>query len=84
MVGVPIYMSPQILSKNFYSYKCDVWSMGVIMYEFFFQKLPWKASDVNSLFFQIMSNPTPYLEQNKKLPSLLKNIFENTLKYLEK
>ena len=33
LVGVPIYMSPQILSKNFYSYKCDVWSLGVIMYE---------------------------------------------------
>lgn len=52
------------------------------MFEFYFQKLPWKASDVNSLFFQIMSNPTPYLDQNKKLTTLLKNIFENTLKYL--
>ena len=32
LAGVPIYMSPQILSKNFYSYKCDVWSLGVIIY----------------------------------------------------
>jgi serine/threonine-protein kinase ULK/ATG1 len=75
-------MSPQILSKNFYSYKCDVWSLGIIMYEFHFEKLPWKATDVNALFFQIMSNPTPYLDQNKKLPNLLKCIFENTLQYL--
>lgn len=68
-------MSPQILSKNFYSYKCDVWSIGIIMYEFYFMKLPWKASDVNGLFFQIMSNPTPYLDQNKRLPNILKVIF---------
>ena len=84
MVGVPIYMSPQILSKNFYSYKCDVWSLGIIMFEFYFQKQPWKAGDVSGLFFQIMEHPTPYLNQGTKLPPILKNIFENTLRYLEK
>ena len=68
-------MSPQVLSKNFYSYKCDVWSLGVIIYEFYFQKLPWKATDVNNLFFQIMSQPAPYLHQNKTLPSIMRNIF---------
>jgi serine/threonine-protein kinase ULK/ATG1 len=68
-------MSPQILSKNFYSYKCDIWSLGIIIYEFYFQTLPWKANDVNNLFFQIMTNPTPYLGNRKKLPGLLKIIF---------
>lgn len=84
LIGVPIYMSPQILSKNYYTYKCDVWSLGIIIFEFYFECLPWKASDVNSLFFQIMSDPTPYLSQNKKLPNELKYIFDNTLMYLEK
>lgn len=55
-------MSPQILSKNYYSYKCDVWSIGIILYEFYFLKMPWKATDVNGLFFQILSQPYPYLE----------------------
>jgi serine/threonine-protein kinase ULK/ATG1 len=68
-------MSPQILSKNFYSYKCDIWSLGIIIYEYYFQTLPWKANDVNNLFFQIMTNPTPYLGNRKKLPNLLKIIF---------
>ena len=84
MVGVPIYMSPQILSKNFYSYKCDVWSLGIVMFEFYFQKQPWKAVDVSGLFFQIMEHPHPYLTQGKKIPTILRNIFENTLQYLEK
>jgi serine/threonine-protein kinase ULK/ATG1 len=77
-------MAPQVLSKNFYSYKCDVWSLGVIVYEFYFKKLPWRANNVTGLFFQIMDNPTPYLDQNAKLPTLLKCIFEYTLQPLEK
>lgn len=77
-------MSPQILSKNFYSYKCDVWSLGIIIYEFYFGKLPWKGQDVNNLFFQIMANPTPYLQEGKILPPLLKVIFQSTMQYLEK
>ena len=32
-VGSPIYMAPQILEKNFYSAKCDIWSLGIIYYE---------------------------------------------------
>lgn len=31
-MGVPIYMSPQILTRNYYTYKCDVWAMGIIVY----------------------------------------------------
>ena len=68
-MGVPIYMSPQVLSKNFYTYKCDVWSLAVILFECYFDRLPWKAPDVESLFFQIMSDPAPYLHQQQQPPS---------------
>ena len=77
-------MSPQVLSKNFYTFKCDVWSLAIIMFEFYFDKLPWKGADVETLFFQIMSHPTPYLEQKKKIPAILKNIFDHSLRYLER
>lgn len=59
-MGVPMYMSPQNLSKNYYTYKCDVWSMGIIVFEMLYEYVPWKAQDVESLFFQIMNNPKPY------------------------
>lgn len=32
LVGSPIYMCPQILNGLAYSTKCDVWSVGVIIY----------------------------------------------------
>lgn len=32
LVGSPIYMAPQILERNDYTTKCDIWSIGVIFY----------------------------------------------------
>ena len=31
-VGSPLYMAPQILVKGNYTNKCDVWSLGIIIY----------------------------------------------------
>ena len=33
MVGTPLYMAPQILKREKYTSKCDVWSMGVLFYQ---------------------------------------------------
>ncbi len=59
-VGSPMYMSPQVLSHNYYTYKCDVWSLGVIFYELLFGGLPWKTNDTGQLLFKIMEKPCPY------------------------
>jgi serine/threonine protein kinase len=77
-------MSPQILSKNYYTYKCDVWSLGIIIYEMFFDVLPWKSQDAQSLFFNIMKNPLPYLESKRPIPKIVLVLLKNTLQYLEK
>ncbi len=42
-VGSPIYMSPEALNENKYSYKSDIWALGVIFYEMLTGKTPWKA-----------------------------------------
>lgn len=31
--GTPLYMAPQVVQKNTYSYKADIWSIGVILFE---------------------------------------------------
>jgi serine/threonine protein kinase len=44
-VGTPYFMSPQILSGDEYSMKCDVWSLGIMFYYILFGILPWKDSN---------------------------------------
>lgn len=81
-MGVPIYMSPQILSKNYYTYKCDVWSLGIIIHEIVFGEVPWKVKEADQLFFDIMSDPEPYVRR-KGVNVVVREILKGTLRYLE-
>lgn len=42
-VGSPIYMPPEALNDNKYSFKSDIWALGVIFYEMLTGKTPWRA-----------------------------------------
>lgn len=33
VVGTPYYLSPEIIESSPYSFKSDVWSLGVLLYE---------------------------------------------------
>jgi serine/threonine protein kinase len=43
-VGTPLYMSPQILNDQKFSSKCDIWSLGMMLYEMLYGKTPWTAN----------------------------------------
>ena len=32
-VGTPLYQSPQVFKGRDYTYKCDIWALGLILYE---------------------------------------------------
>jgi serine/threonine protein kinase len=54
-VGSPSYMAPEALRRNVYSYKSDIWALGVIAFELTFGKVPWRNS--NDLFlYQMLMN----------------------------
>ena len=42
-VGSPLYMAPESLKKNEYSYKTDLWSIGIIFFEMLTGDTPWRA-----------------------------------------
>ena len=42
-VGTIPYMAPEILEGKPYNNKCDLWSLGIIIYYLYFQELPYKG-----------------------------------------
>ena len=46
-------MPPESLKYNKYSYKSDVWAIGVIAYELIYGKRPWKDRDDDVLIEKI-------------------------------
>lgn len=44
MCGTPLYMSPQIVEERRYTYKTDIWSLGVIYYELLTGRYPFNGN----------------------------------------
>ncbi|KAL4509455.1 hypothetical protein ABPG73_022671 [Tetrahymena malaccensis] len=59
-LGSPLYMSPQILSQEQFSSKCDIWSLGVMFYEMIYGRTPWTASSQIELLNKINSQPLQF------------------------
>ena len=56
-VGSPVYMPPEALNENKYSFKSDIWALGVIYYEMLTGKTPWRAKTEKDLAKQLVSIP---------------------------
>jgi serine/threonine protein kinase len=46
-VGTPLYMAPDILDGKSYDYKCDVWSLGCLLFELAALISPFKQSGIS-------------------------------------
>lgn len=63
--GTPYYASPEVWNEKPYSSKCDIWSLGCVLYEMTSFKPPFISSDMKNLKRLIISGiykriPTHY------------------------
>lgn len=60
VVGTPYYFSPEIIQNKPYSFKSDIWSLGILLYEMCALKMPFDGSNLASLSIKIIKgNYTP-------------------------
>lgn len=54
VVGTPYYLSPEIIENRPYSFKSDVWSLGVLLYEMCSLGPPFNANSIPNLALKIV------------------------------
>ncbi len=69
-------MAPEVLDKQAYNSKADIWSIGVSFYEMIFGKVPFTASNIIDLLKKIRKEPLtfPY-----KIPPVIEDVIRKML-----
>ena len=75
--GTPCYLSPEIANnEQNYDFNCDIWSLGIVLFELITNKLPWYKEKINhEEFLKLIIN-------TKKMP--LTDNTDEKLQYLIK
>jgi len=53
-------MAPEVLDKQMYNSKADIWSIGVSFYEMIFGKVPFIANNIIDLLKKIRKDPLTF------------------------
>lgn len=75
-IGSPSYLAPEVWKKENYSYNCDVFSLGCVLYEMAALKLPFEAVSMNDLYNKITGQrvgrlPSRYSDELNSVISIM-------------
>lgn len=79
-VGTPAYIAPELYQMRAYSYPCDVWSLGVVLYEMLALDLPFPEPQLYLLKDDIVNKEPDYTilegRYSKGMVSLVKSMLK--------
>ena len=78
-VGTALTMAPEIFEgkgEKDYDYKCDLWSIGIIIYQLFFKDYPYKGNTQLAIYNKIKNEGKTILKKtnNKNLDNLIDSL----------
>ena len=53
VVGTPYYIAPEIINEKPYSGECDMWSLGVVLYQYLTGTMPFDGNSIDECFSAI-------------------------------
>jgi NIMA (never in mitosis gene a)-related kinase len=60
-IGTPMYLAPEVWKKRPYDSKCDVWSLGVLLFEMATFNYPYSARNARDLSVKVCTAKVPNL-----------------------
>jgi len=79
-IGSPAYMSPEQVQEQPLTHQTDIFSLGVVMYQFLTGSLPFKATNNYSMVFQIINvDPPPPSIFRPEIPASVDHIVKKML-----
>ena len=77
-IGTPYYLSPEILLDKPYSFKSDIWSLGVLLYEMITLKVPFEANSLPLLSLKIVKGVYNQIPKSfsKEIKDLVKDLLQ--------
>lgn len=81
-VGTPYYLSPEIVQEKPYSFKSDIWSLGILLYEMTMLKMPFEGTSLPMLSLKIIrGNYSPIPSSvSKDLKNLIQSLIQIEIK----
>lgn len=72
-IGTPMYLAPEIWKKKPYNSKCDIWSLGVLLYEMATFMYPYNARNARDLSVKVCNAKAPHIPNtySKELSSVI-------------
>jgi len=62
VIGSPYYLSPEIIENQPYSFKSDIWALGVLVYELCNLCSPFESNSIHGLGFKIIKGDYKWMD----------------------
>ena len=76
--NLPYYVAPEVIEKKF-NEKCDIWSLGIIMFRLIFGYVPFKRNTFEEVINHILLSPIEYDKEDENINIHLSKNGENLL-----
>ena len=75
-IGTLSYMAPEIMENKEYNEKCDLWSLGIVIYTLYFKQYPYNGNTEMGIIQQIKSYGQRFLKKtgNSYLDDLISRL----------
>lgn len=80
-MGTPNYIAPELLQGKSVDRRCDIFSLGVVIYEMLLNRRPFRGDNLTSLIYSIVNtDPEPPSKVDKSVPFLFDRVIEKALR----